>query len=56
MTVRKADPQGQYDVGHGGGIFVHDPSGRLRLFIGADLNVDAMTADMTRLLRDNRNL
>ncbi len=55
VAVREADPQGQYDVDHGGGIFVFDPSGRLRLFMRDDLSVDVMTADVSRLLRDNRS-
>lgn len=56
VAVREADPQGRYDVAHGGGIFVFDASGRLRLFMRDDLSVDVMTADLTRLLRDNRSL
>ncbi len=56
VAVREADPQGRYDVAHGGGVFVFDASGRLRLFMRDDLSVDVMTADLTRLLRDNRSL
>jgi len=50
--TQAADPQGRYAVMHGSAIYVYDPHGRLRLLMGAERTVDAMAADVARLLRE----
>ena len=49
--AQKADEQGNYTVDHSGGIYVFDPSGRLRLMMRPGAGVDAMTADVAVLLK-----
>ena len=44
------DYHGFYSVDHNSGIFVFDPQGRLRLFMGAKIWVDAMVHDLELLL------
>lgn len=46
------DDHGFYTVDHNSGIFVFDPQGRLRLFMGAKIWVDAMVHDLLLLLHD----
>ena len=50
--AQAADPQGRYDVMHGSAVYVYDPRGRLRLLMGVERTVDAMAADIARLLRE----
>ena len=49
--AQKADEQGNYTVDHSGGIYVFDPTGRLRLMMRPGAGVDAMTADLAVLLK-----
>ncbi|WP_454754852.1 SCO family protein [Cupriavidus basilensis] len=42
--AQKADAQGNYTVDHGGGIYVFDPTGRLRLLMRPGTGVDSMAA------------
>ena len=49
---QKADEHGYYTVDHTSGIFVFDPQGRLRLFMGPKIWVDAMVHDLKLLLGD----
>ncbi|MEO8567135.1 MAG: SCO family protein [Betaproteobacteria bacterium] len=44
------DDRGSYGVDHNSGIFVFDPEGRLRLFMGDKIWVDAMVHDLELLL------
>lgn len=48
--VQKPDAQGFYTVDHSSGIFVFDSQGRLRIFMGANIWVDAMVHDLKLLL------
>jgi protein SCO1/2 len=48
--LHKPDAQGAYTVDHSSGIFVFDREGRLRLFMGANIWVDAMVHDLRLLL------
>lgn len=50
--AQKADAQGHYTVDHSGGIYVFDPRGRLRLMMRPGAGVDAMAADVARLLEE----
>lgn len=50
--TQKPNEQGFYTVDHSSGIFVFDTQGRLRLFMGARIWVDAMVHDLKLLLRD----
>ena len=50
--AQKADASGFYTVDHGSGIFVFDTQGRLRVFIGARVGVDAMVHDLKLLLNE----
>lgn len=45
------DARGNYTVDHSGAIFVFDPQGRLRLLMRPGMSVDAMAADVARLLK-----
>jgi protein SCO1/2 len=45
------DAQGNYTVDHMGGVFIFDPRGRLRLYVGAQRDVAGMAADVTLLLK-----
>lgn len=47
---QKPDAHGFYTVDHGGGIFVFDPQGRIRLFIGDEHSTDVITRDIKTLL------
>ena len=47
------DDYGAYEVDHSSGVFVFDAQGRLRLLMGADLQVDAMVHDLRLLLREH---
>jgi protein SCO1/2 len=49
--AQPADAQGNYTVDHNGGIFVFDPRGRLRLFVGGQRSVAAVAADVALLLK-----
>ena len=49
--AQKADAQGDYTVDHSGGVYVFDPSGRLRLMLRPGADVDAMAADVAILLK-----
>lgn len=51
-AAQKADAQGHYTVDHSGGIYVFDPKGRLRLMMRPDRGVDAMSADVAKLLKE----
>jgi protein SCO1/2 len=51
--VQKADEQGHYTVDHTSGIFVFDSQGRLRLFMGAKIWVDAIVHDLKLLLSES---
>jgi protein SCO1/2 len=48
----KPAESGIYTVDHNSGIFVFDPEGRLRLFMGSRIRVEAMVHDL-KLLLDN---
>ena len=48
--LQKPDAHGNYTVDHSSGIFVFDGAGRLRLFMGANIWVDAMVHDLRLLL------
>ena len=52
-SAQKPDAQGNYTVDHSGGVFVFDPKGRLRLFMRPGTAVDAMVADVARLLKES---
>lgn len=47
---QKPDEYGYYTVDHSAGIFVFDSQGRLRLFMGPKIWVDAMVHDLNLLL------
>lgn len=47
---QKSDANGFYTVDHGGGIFVFDPQGRIRLFIGDEHSTDVIARDLKTLL------
>ncbi|HEX9277567.1 MAG TPA: SCO family protein [Casimicrobiaceae bacterium] len=49
---QKADVNGFYTVDHSSAIFVFDTRGRLRLFMGANVWVDAMVHDLKLLLSE----
>ncbi len=48
--VHKADANGNYAVDHQSGIFVFDGRGRLRVYMGPDIWVDALGHDLRLLL------
>lgn len=50
--LRKPDAQGFYTVDHSSGIFVFDGRGRLRVFMGPNIWVDAMVHDLALLLNE----
>ena len=50
--AQKADDRGFYTVDHTSGIFVFDTHGRLRVFMGANVWVDAMVHDLKLLLNE----
>lgn len=47
---QKPGANGFYTVDHGGGIFVFDPQGRIRLFIGDEHSTDVIARDIKTLL------
>src|SRR6266581_4572988 len=49
---QKADDHGYYTVDHSSGIFVFDGQGRLRLFMGPKIWIDAMVHDLKLLLSE----
>lgn len=49
---QKADDHGYYTVDHSSGIFVFDTRGRLRLFMGPKIWIDAMVHDLKLLLSE----
>lgn len=49
--AQKPDAQGNYTVDHSGGIYVFDPTGRLRLLMRPGAAIDAMAADVKLLLK-----
>ncbi|WP_200876739.1 SCO family protein [Cupriavidus sp. SK-3] len=49
--AQKPDAQGNYTVDHSGGIYVFDPTGRLRLLMRPGTAIDAMAADVALLLK-----
>lgn len=51
FAVQKPDAHGNYTVDHGGGIFVFDPQGRLRLMVRPGTSVDAIATDVAQLLK-----
>lgn len=51
-AAQKPDDHGFYTVDHQSGIFVFDARGRLRLFMGPNIWVDAMVHDLQLLLRE----
>jgi protein SCO1/2 len=48
---RDADRQGNYEVAHSTGVYVFDADGRARLLFRPTDMVDAMRADLLRLVR-----
>lgn len=48
--LQKPDAHGSYTIDHSSGIFVFDSQGQLRLFMGANIWVDAMVHDLRLLL------
>jgi protein SCO1/2 len=50
--TQKPDDRGFYTVDHSSGIFVFDTQGRLRVFMGAKIWVDAMVHDLKLLLNE----
>jgi protein SCO1/2 len=50
--AQKADANGFYTVDHSSAIFVFDTQGRLRVFMGAKVWVDAMVHDLRLLLNE----
>lgn len=50
--AQQADAQGNYSVDHGSAIYVFDPSGHLRLLMSPGTSIDAMAADVGRLLKE----
>lgn len=51
--AQKPEASGDYTVDHQAGIFVFDTRGRLRLFMGQSLTVDAMVHDLELMLRES---
>jgi len=51
-SAQPADAQGNYTVDHSGGVFVFDPRGRLRLFVGGQRSVAAVATDVALLLKE----
>lgn len=51
--ARNPEASGVYLIDHQAGIFVFDTQGRLRLFMGPTLSVDAMVHDLRLLLRES---
>ena len=50
--AQKPDSRGSYTLDHQSGIFVFDDRGRLRVFMGPNIWVDAMVHDLNLLLRE----
>ncbi|HEX9278857.1 MAG TPA: SCO family protein, partial [Casimicrobiaceae bacterium] len=50
--LQKPDVNGFYTVDHSTALFVFDSRGRLRLFMGASVSVDAIVHDLTLLLSE----
>jgi protein SCO1/2 len=51
--AQKPGPNGFYTIDHQSGIFVFDARGRLRLFMGPNIWVDAMVHDLRLLLGES---
>lgn len=51
FAPQKPDARGNYTIDHSGAIFVFDPQGRLRLLMRPGMGVDAMAADIAKLLK-----
>ena len=51
--AQKPGPNGFYSIDHQSGIFVFDARGRLRLFMGENIWVDAMVHDLRLLLAES---
>ncbi len=51
FAAQQPDASGDYAVDHGGGIYVFDPSGRLRLLMRPGSTIDAMANDIALLLK-----
>ena len=51
--AQKPGPNGFYSIDHQSGIFVFDAHGRLRLFMGPSIWVDAMVHDLRLLLGES---
>jgi protein SCO1/2 len=54
FELRKPDAEGFYTVDHSSGIFVFDRQGRLRLYMGQNIWVNAMVHDLKLLLQERR--
>ncbi len=52
FRAQKADAKGNYTVDHSGGLFIFDPKGHLRLFVGGPRDVAAIAADVKTLLKE----
>jgi protein SCO1/2 len=50
--AQTADIKGNYTVDHSGGLFIFDPKGRLRLFVGGPRDVAAIAADVRTLQKE----
>lgn len=50
--AQKADEHGNYSVDHSSVIYVFDPAGHLRLLMSPGTSIDAMAADVGRLLQE----
>ena len=53
FEAQKPGPSGFYTVDHQAGLFVFDTRGRLRLFMGPNIWVDAMVHDLRLLLSES---
>ena len=53
VSASTADAHEHYTVDHMGAVYVFDPAGRLRLLMTPTTGVDAMTADVAALLKEN---
>ena len=49
----KPDADGDYEVSHSSAVFVFDPRGKARLIIRSGDGVDAVAADLKRLMKDS---
>jgi protein SCO1 len=53
FAAQKPDEHGNYTIDHSGGIYVFDPKGRLRLMMRPSLSIEAMSADVEKLLKEH---